>query len=217
MPDNIISIPIAKGGKNATLDVDMSTIPDAVYATIIQEGLKVLLNAKMAKVGAVTKLEGPDLQKANAEAMSIAAKNLADLQAGKSTKGRAKAEKSDLPREVQTESMRIARNIVKDLIRAAKGYPSQYAASEITAMAKQVIENDASIVEQAKDNLAKRKATESNMAIDILSLGKPDPKKVEAAAKKNAEKRTQLSATQAGKTAPPPRRTRGDVAPSVVH
>lgn len=219
----IFEVPIAKGGKDATVRVVYEELSDDALRVVIAEGLKSILNSRMSKVGATTKMEGDELSGANAKAMEIAAKNLADLQSGAlGSKSKSKA-KSELPREIQTEAMRIARAMVKDAIRAAKGYPSTYAASEITAMAKKFIEVKPEIVKTATENVSKRKALEGQTAIDVLALGKPDPKleakRAEAAAKRAADAASKpLSAKQAGKTKahnpPPPRRSRGD-APSV--
>ena len=77
-----LSIPITKA-KGQSIEVDPSELSDDVYQYILTEGLKVVLNARMAKVGAVTKLEGKDLAAAQAAAMKIANENLADLKAGK--------------------------------------------------------------------------------------------------------------------------------------
>lgn len=232
--DTIFLVPIAKAGKDGVLKVDIAEITDNdVYKAIILEGLKVYLNARQSKVPGpkavqenprlledYTNAEGKVILGAHKQALAIAEENLNALKSGK-VKAKKSSAKSELPREVQTEAMRIARAMVKDAIRAAKGYPSTYPASEITAMAKVFIQQKPEIVAQARENVAKTKSMEVGSAIDVLSIGKPDPKKLaerEAKAKAAAEAKANkpLSAKQAGKTksaagAVPPRKTRGDV------
>lgn len=238
--DTIFQVKITKGGKNAFLTVDVSELPDDAYRAVITAGLEAYANSRMSKVPGPkaveekpsiandrTEADGSVIEGAYSMAMRIAAENIAALKTGK-TKAKKSGEKSELPREINTEAMRIARNMVKDAIREAKGYPSTYPASEITAMAKVFISRKPEIVAQAKENIAKRKALESSTALEInvLDLGKPDPVKLaereakaEAAAKKRADK--PLSAKQAGKTkasgtVPPARKSRGDVPASQI-
>jgi hypothetical protein len=222
---NIFHVPVIKGGKDAFVDVNIADLPEEAFKLVIAEGLKVIANARMSKVAgpkAIESLRPEEAAKHHADAMEKANENIAALRANK-TKTRGKsAAKSDVPREVMTEAMKIGRAMVKDLIREAKGYPSTYAASEITAGAKALIERKPEILTQAAENIAKRKATETQSAADIIAILKPDAKLVEKAAKAKVEKAAQLSAKQAGTTAkragapPPPRRSRGD-APSAIH
>ncbi len=67
---SIVSIPIIKAGQSVDVDTDAIT-DNNVFGLIVMEGLKVLLNSRMAKVGAVTKLIGEELAKAQASAMNI--------------------------------------------------------------------------------------------------------------------------------------------------
>src|SRR3546814_3687824 len=66
---------------------------------------------------------------------------------------------------VMTEAMRLARNLVKDAMKANKIKISTVKASEITKAAKALIEADASILATAESNLKAREATP--MKIDI--------------------------------------------------
>lgn len=204
MAMNVIFVPIVKAGKDVTLDVDTSTLSDEMYALVMAEGLKSILNSRMSKVGPVTKLEKEgktEELKVNRElALKIAQDNLTKLLAG-DIKAKSKAAKSDLPREVQTEARRIAREIVKNQIRAAGGKPSHYAAKDITLAADEFIKADASIVEKAKENLANRAGIKAS--VDIASLIKESPALVaKAKAKADANKAPGLSAKQAGMVPP---------------
>ena len=204
MAMNVISVPIAKAGKDVTLDVDTSTLSDEMYALVMAEGLKSILNSRMSKVGPVTKLEKEgkteELATNRDLALKIAQDNLTKLLAG-DIKAKSKAAKSDLPREVQTEARRIAREIVKNQIRAAGGKPSHYAAKDITLAADEFIKADASIVEKAKENLANRAGIKAS--VDISSLIKESPTLVaKAKAKADANKAPGLSAKQAGMVPP---------------
>jgi aminopeptidase N len=187
-----------------------------MYSLVMAEGLKAILNSRMSKVGPVTKLakEGKtdELAKAQELAFKIAQDNLIKLLAGE-IKAKAKAAKSELPREVQTEARRIAREIVKNQIRAAGGKPSHYAARDITLAADEFIKADPSIVEKARENLANREGIKP--ALDIGSLIKESPTMVaKAKAKAESNKATGLSAKQAGMV---PTRKKGQPAQHAVH
>lgn len=200
-----VSVPIAKAGDKAFLDVDVEQIPPDTWSMVILEGLKAVLNARMSKVGAVTKLQGKDLDDAHALAMKIANENRDKLMSG-DLKAKTKAAKSDVSREVQTEARRQAREVVRNTIRQAGGKISQYAPKDITAWADQIIASDPSYIEKAQAAIEARANLTS--AIDLTAMGldkehvlaKADPKKVKAAAEKAASK--PLSATQSGKVAP---------------
>ncbi|MDR3572237.1 MAG: hypothetical protein P4L50_00110 [Anaerolineaceae bacterium] len=210
----IVKIPIPKAGPDAFLEVDLdgSVMPDAIFQQIVLAGLEVVLNKRMSskKIGAITKKTGAELEAAQAEAMKVAKENLENLYKGSiGRKGKAKA-KDELDRTVRTEARRLARELVKNEIRKAGGKPSHYSAAEITKFADVFIDRDASIIEKAKANLASReiiipdKVDESEKAkakADLEALGlKPDPKKVAKAEAEKAERKTQLSAKQAGAT-----------------
>jgi len=201
---SVVSIPILKAGQ--TVDVDTDSITDNnVFGLIVMEGLKVLLNSRMAKVGAVTTLVGEELAKAQASAMSIAKENLNRILSADPAlfrgKGKVKA-KSDIDPKIRTEARRLARDMVRDLLREAGLKPSKYAAKDITIAADGLIAKDPSILEQAKANLANRAAPPKD--IDIKSFGlREDPKWAKEAAEKAAkakENKGTLSAAQAGKT-----------------
>ncbi len=197
---NIISVPITKAGKNAVIEVNLGQLSDEMYQLCMAEGLKAILNSRMSKVGPVTKYEKEgnteELAKANATAMKIAEENLNKLMTGE-IKAKAKKSASGLDRSVLTEARRIARDIVKNQIRAAGGKPSHYPASEITKAADAFIASDPSIVEDAKAALAKR--SENKPTVDISTLIKESPTLVaKAKAKSEANKAPGLSAKQAG-------------------
>lgn len=195
---NVFEVPITKGGDKAFIQFDVSVLKDEDYALVMAEGLKAVANARMSKVGAVTKLAGKELEDANALAMKIAAENLDKLVKGE-TKVRGKAKStSDIPREVQTEARRQAREVVRNEIKRAGGKISQYAAKDITAAADQLIASDPSFVEKARVTLEARANLTS--AIDISAIVKADPKKVAKAAEAKASR--PLSKTQAGIVAP---------------
>lgn len=194
-------IPILKGGKDATIEVDtdIDLVDETMYALVVTEGLKAILNSRMSKVGAVTKLEGEELVKAHASAMKIATENLAKLRNAE-LKPKGKSAKSDLPREVQTEARRIAREVVKNEMRKANIKPSHVAAKDITAAADALIASDPSYVAQARTNLESRANITSE--IDISTIVHVSPTLVAKAEKAAAAKKSSLSAKQAGLVKP---------------
>jgi hypothetical protein len=201
MAIDTFSVPIAKAGKDATITVDVKLLNDEMYALVMAEGLKAILNARMtskAGPGAVTKLSGKELEDAQGRAMKIATENLDKLFKGEIKAKGTKAAKSDLPREVQTEARRIARELVKNVIRDAGLKPSRVAAKDITSAADAMIagRDGPDIIAKALENLDSRANLKST--IDVSAFVKEDPKLVAKAAKDAAERKTQLSAKQAG-------------------
>jgi hypothetical protein len=154
----------------------------------------------MSKLAAPSKLEGAEAEANKAAALAKAEENLSDLKAGKLVKRSASASKTGVPREVMTEAIRLAKDVVKNEIRKAGLKISHVAPKEITENAKALVAADPSYVEMATEELAKRAAKPS--VIDIKSIIKEDPKLKAKAIAAAAERKSQLSAKQAGKVAP---------------
>ena len=190
MPE--MQIPVTKG--KGTVSIDTDKIPETMYAEALYLGLKEMVNRKMSKI-TVAKLEGEDLAKAQAAAMEVASKNVEEINAG-TLKVHGATAKTKVSGAVNTEAMRLARNVVKDELKKAGLKISHYAASEISAAAKELIASDPSFLEQAKANLEKRASAPAK--IDIKSLVKESPELVAKAEARKAEKKGQLSAKQAG-------------------
>ena len=192
---SVVQIPVVKSKGFVEYETD-ALLPE-VYLEALKLGLKELTNRKMSKI-TVAKLEGEELAKAQAAAQAQAEENAAAIMKGEIRFSGAKSA-TKVSGAVNTEAMRIARNMVKDVIKANKGKISHYAASEITKAAKELIANDPTILETAKANLEKRQA--APIKVDVLSLMKESPELIAKAEKAKAEKKTQLSAKQAGKVA----------------
>jgi len=195
-PSTIVSIAL----KNAagSVDVDTAKLPDDVYREALMQGLKVIAERGMSKL---TKEAYPDETERKQAIKSKAEANVQDMYDGKvKITGAAKVKKAS--GAVMTEAMRLARNLVKDAMKANKIKISTVKASEITKAAKLYIESEPSIIKQAEENLKQREQTP--IKIDIKSLIKVDPELVaKDEAKKAAAKADKpLSAKQAGKVAP---------------
>ena len=195
-----MNIKVTKAGKS--LEVNLQDLPDEAYQFVLQKGLEALLNARMSKV--LTKdLEGEKLADAQSAALKIAEENLANLKAGKITKARGGAKDANgnkVAANVMTEARRLAKEVVKNEIRAAGMKISHVEASVITKAANELIAADPSFIENAKANIEARSAVKS--AINIADLVHESPKLVAKAEAAKAERKTQLSAKQAGKPAP---------------
>ena len=169
----MLSIPITKT-KTATgfktLEVDPNEFTDEVFQYLLAEGLKAVLNSRMTKVGAVTKLIGKELEKAHADAMAIAQENLDDLKAGKIKHTRGKS-KSTIPTIVRAEAMRLAKTAIKDAVRAQGYKPSHFSEKAYTALAKERIEADPSFIDQARENIEARKTPQFKLELNIADLG----------------------------------------------
>jgi hypothetical protein len=171
---------------NAMLDIDTSEFSDEVIHALIGKGLEAVINARMAKVGPVTKLTGKDLADAHKKAMEIATENLDDLKSGKVKHSRGKS-KSTIPAAVRAEAMRLAKTDVKDAVRALGYKPSHYNDKAYTAKAKEYIENDPYYIEQATQNIEARKTPSHPITLNISDLGP-------AVAKKSKPKADELPA-----------------------
>jgi hypothetical protein len=198
----ILKIPVTKAG-NRQIEIDTASIPDEMYNLAVEEGLKILLNKGMSKVPAAKGLEGKDLDDVRNSAYLIAEANLVKLKEGKMRKGRAAAVSKDgtkVSGVVMTEARRLAKEVVKNEIRAAGMKISHVEASEITKAANEIIASDPSYIETAQANIEAR--TAKVVSVNIKSLVHESPKLVAAAAKRKAESAAQLSSKQAGKVAP---------------
>lgn len=196
----ILNVPITKAG--AALSVDTDALPEESYKAVFEAGLKALLNLGMSKI--LTKgLEGDKLSEAQAAALAKATENLDNLKAGKVKKGRTTAKDANgnkVSGPVMTEARRLAKEVVKNEIRAAGMKISHVEASVITKAANELIAADPSYIEKATANLESRSHIKS--AVDIKALVHESPKLVAKANAAKAERKTQLSAKQAGKVAP---------------
>lgn len=185
----IMKVPVTKG-KDA-VEIDTDKLPEAVFAEAVLQGLKTLINRGMSKVTVKDLGSEEEVRK---EAMIIAQKNVEKVLEG-DIKFSGKSGKSKVSGAVNTEAMRIARNRVKDAMKAQGIKISYVKASDITAAAKELVAADESIIAEAQANLDTRAKTP--IAIDITSLVKEDPTlRAKGEAKKAAEKG--LSAKQAG-------------------
>jgi hypothetical protein len=206
-PDKIITVPLKNGA--GSVDVYTGILPDEVYREALLQGLKVLAERAMSKM---TKAEYPDDGERKVAIKAKAEANVEDMYKGKvKITGAAAVKKAS--GEVMIEAMRLARNLVKDAMKAEKIKINTVKASDITTAAKAFIAADPSIIATAEANLAAR--AEMPVKININSLIKADPELVRkaeaAAAAKKADK--PLSAKQAGKVAP---RAKSKTPPPVV-
>ena len=195
---NLMQIPITKG--KGFIEIDTAAIPNDVYAEALLQGLKVLLNRGTSKV---TKETYPDEAELKAKAMEVAQEQLELVMTSKiKFTGAAKAQKKESGK-VMTEARRLARNVVKDAIKASGGKISHYEAKDITAAANELLKNDPSLIEQAKANLEALEKAPSQ-TVDIASLISVSAKKVQQAEERKAKEKANptLSAKQAGKTKP---------------
>ncbi len=186
--------------KNAagTIEVDTARLPDDVYREALMQGLKVIAERGMSKM---TKEAYPVEDERKAAIKSKAEANVEDMYAGKVKITGAKSVKK-ASGAVMTEAMRLARNLIKDAMKANKIKISTVKASEITKAAKAYIETNPGIIETAEANLKARE--ETPVTIDIKSLIKVDPALVakDEAKKAAAKANKPLSKAQAGKVAP---------------
>lgn len=195
-PSTIVTIALKNSAGN--VEVDTARLPDDVYREALMQGLKIIAERGMSKL---TKEAYPDETERKQAIKAKAEANVDDMYSGKvKITGAAKVKKAS--GAVMTEAMRLARNLVKDAMKANKIKISTVKASEITKAAKALLDVDPSIITTAEANLAQREATP--IKIDIASLIHVDPALVakDEAKKAEAKANKPLSAKQAGKVAP---------------
>lgn len=189
----VLSIPVVKA--KGAIEVDTEKLPDDVYTEVMIQGLKTLVNRGMTKC--TVKDLGSD-EAVKAEADILAKANVEKIYAG-DIKFSGKATKTKVSGIVRTEALRIAKERVKDALRAAGYKMSNIKASDITNAAKSLLDEDPTIIAAAEQAIEARKA--APMPIDLKSLVHEDAglaaKNAKAAADKKAER--QLSAAQSGK------------------
>src|ERR1700679_1898420 len=113
-PSSIINIGLKNGA--GSVDVDTANLPDDVYREALMQGLKAIAERAMSKI---TKEAYPDETERKAAIHAKAEANIADMYAGKiKITGVARAKKAS--GAVMTEAMRLARNLIKDAMKAKK-------------------------------------------------------------------------------------------------
>ncbi len=186
----ILQIPITKS-KGGYLEVDTDQVPIEVFEEAVKLGFKDLFNRGASKV---TAANFPDEEERKQEAMVIAQKQLEAVMAGtiRFSGGRKKKAGS---RELTTEANRLAKLQIKDAIKAAGGKIGHYKASEITKLAKALLEGEdgKEIWTMAEENLKKRSQT--HVKVDLSGLH-TDPELVAKAEAKKVKR--PASAKQAG-------------------
>lgn len=200
----LVKVEVTKG--KGVVEINTDDIKDeAVYAEIFMAGLKDYVNKSMSKI---TRRDIPDEEERKFEAMRIAQKNV-DLLLSGILPGRAKAKSSKASGKVMTEARRIAKQMVKDAMKAEGIKVSHVDASEITAAANELIEADPDIIKLAEQNVleaaqAAEKAKEKGTNIAAIAAKiRINPTKKAAAEKKAAGEKAAkvLSAKQAGMVA----------------
>ena len=201
---------VALKGDCGTIEVDASRFNDEVYKAIFTAGLEAIINkVGMSKLmPGITKLEGEERTKRTEDIRKVAEKTVEAMYAG-SVKGATKAKKAS--GAVETEALRLAKNMAKDVIRANGQKVGAYSAKEITAFAKVVLDrNRASLVAAAEKNLEERAGAASSLKMPGLTeiFGEKATSEAVKAKPRVPPKRKEkadkapLSAAQAGKVAP---------------
>ena len=198
-PSTKFEIPIVKA-KDVVI-IESSALPDDVYNEALYLGLKALANRGQSDV---TGSNFPDEQERAEQAAAIATKTVADMYEGKVRKS--SGSKSSVGKgELAQEANRLAKIYVKAELKEAGLRVSLIKPAEINKLAKEMIANDPTIMEEAKVNITKRKEKTKGKKIDVAALKakiKEDPDRVAKAKRKNEETRAKRGA-EVGDTPPP--------------
>lgn len=186
----LIMVPVVKA--KGMIEIDTDQLPEEVYREVILQGLKTIVNRGQTKI---TASEIPDATQRATEAMAKAQETLKDMYAGKVRISGGKAKKAT--GKINTEAMRIARQLVKDAMKAQGIKVSLVKAKDISAAAVELIEADPEILKEAATNVKAREEKEKAISAKIdLSKIQLDPNRVKAA----SERKSKVSAKQAGMT-----------------
>lgn len=208
-----LDIPVTKTGKFIKVDTDLDLTNDDSFRMIVFEGLKVLINKGLSGEKYRTKdLSEEDLAKAYDAIMAKAQENFKAIKEGTMKQGRQPAA-TKVAGPVMTEARRLAKEVIKDEIKAAGMKVSHVAATDITKAANALIESDPSFIEMAKANIEARNAkivvaegadVKAAALAKLQALGgiSESPKLVAKAAEEKAKAKSTLSAKQAAKVAP---------------
>ena len=203
--DYIAAIPVR--GKCGTVEINFDKVPMSVYKEMLYLGAEAYINKQgMAKIAAgLTKLEGEALAEAKAKVLAQAQKNVDNMLSGQIKLHDDKGKKAGVSGKVQTEALRLAKDLVKSTLKAAGLKISHYKASEITKFAKLALDSNPELIKRAEENLAQREASVLK-GFDVSAL-KVDPDRVAKAEEKKAKKKAPgLTAKQAGMPVPPRQR-----------
>lgn len=178
------------------LEVVWEELPDAIKLRIIEEGLGKLLNAATAKVTAKSS-ESPESMAS--QALGLAQKKLDSLKKGEL---RAKVSRDGkVSGVVMTEARRLAKNIIKQQIKAANKKILDYEAKAITEAANVYLTNHPELVAAAQASIDAAKGLATQAGVDVSAIPVSEAKKAKRIAK-NAEARAATAAKDAGKPGP---------------
>jgi hypothetical protein len=209
--DLIITVKLK--GDAGEVSLNISTLPDEAYQAIVQAGAEAFIhkaNGATKAITGVTKASGEDLAERQKVIREAAEKTKEQLEAGIVPGASRKGPKASGAEAI--EAMRLAKMMLKDLIRASGQKIGAYSAKEQTAAAKVILERNPDLLELAKKNIAQRAADAKGVkALDLKGLFgakadseevKAKPKKPPAKAKKANDGKPTLSAATAGKAKP---------------
>lgn len=167
----ILQIPLK--GKCGTVAVDPDRITDdAIYEYIFAVGLETVINkvGMSKKAAGITKLTGAAHESAVADVRKQAEDNVKAIYAGTIKRPGVSSKRSGA---VQTEAMRLARGVVKQLLREEGYKTGAIDAKDLTAYAKEVLATNPELYKKAEANLAERAKeaeTTKSGGIDIKAL-----------------------------------------------
>jgi hypothetical protein len=197
--DTKLVLPEGDKSQNSEATQDQVNQREELLAYCMQVGVQPLCSRGMAAIG-TRGLEGAELEGQQAKALEVAKANLQKIYDGKiRIVGKKKTPGGD--RAITAAARRIARDIVKENIKAAGLKLAHYTAKQITEAADDCIASaeDNWIIEQAKEEIAARSKPTRTVKFDPTTLV-ADPKLVEKAEARKREK-VPLSAKQAAKPA----------------
>jgi hypothetical protein len=195
-------------GDSGQRKVNWSQLSDEVKIKLAQLALETITakaNGAVKAIAGVTKLEGKALEDRQAEIRKAADATIKQLEDGVYPG----AKKVKVSGAVQTEALRIIKNVVKDQVRSSGQKVGAYTAKEYTAAAKAIFEQQSArylaLAQKALDERAADAKGQTSKSLVDLFGEKANSEEVKAKPKvapKRKEKGAPLSAKQAGMAAP---------------
>jgi len=151
-----LNIPVTKAG-NATITVETDQLPERIYVSALTKGLHTLINGGATKLANVKDAK-TDEEKAEFAKLATekAQERVAAMYSNTLKLGREAAVKGPSG-AVMTEARRIARDLIKQMIKDSGGKVSHYAASEITKAANELLADPAQERHRVRPHQAPRR------------------------------------------------------------
>jgi hypothetical protein len=193
-PRKMVKVPIVKGKQ--AIEVDVQQIPQDMWDQVVLAGLKVVLNGGATKL---TKKEIPDEEELKTKAMEVADDRLQQLYDGTLRIGRGSTSTKQVSGEVKIEARQQALKTIKAQLKKQGFLLRDYDPKDLRAAADDLLESEdgESIYKEAQAAIDAR----NKKTLDLSGL-KPSANAKAKADRRSKERKSDVSAAQAGRPQP---------------